>query len=84
MILGRHKWESTKASTLTEFGETQVSKTKVKVSIGMENDSECSVVGNISSITLNLNHTVIIHLSMVASKGKEARAKESPTSFRNL
>ena len=42
-------------------------------------------VGNILSLTPNLNATVIIHLSMVVSKGKETRAKESPTSsFRNL
>ena len=37
---------STEAPTLTEFGETQVSKTKVKVSIGTENDSERSAILN--------------------------------------
>ena len=37
---------STEAPNLTEFGETQVSKTKVKVSIGTENDSECSAILN--------------------------------------
>ena len=31
---------STEDPTLTEFGESRVSKTKVKVSIGTENDSE--------------------------------------------
>ena len=37
---------STEAPTLTEFGETQVSKTKVKVTIGTENDSERSAILN--------------------------------------
>ena len=37
---------STEAPTLTEFGETQVLKTKVKVSIGTENDSERSAILN--------------------------------------
>ena len=37
---------STEAPTLTEFGETHVSKTKVKVSIGTENDSERSAILN--------------------------------------
>ena len=45
-VLGRHKWVSTEAPTLTEFGETQVSKTKVKESIGTENDSERSAILN--------------------------------------
>ena len=46
LVLGRHKWVSTEALTLTEFGETQVSKTKVKVSIGTEKDSERSAILN--------------------------------------
>ena len=37
---------STEAPTLTKFGETQVSKTKVKVAIGTENDSERSAILN--------------------------------------
>src|SRR6187397_1022225 len=46
LVLRRHKWVSTEALTLTEFGETQVSKTKVKVAIGTENDSERSATLN--------------------------------------
>src|SRR6187397_3606626 len=46
LAFGRHIWVSTEAPTLTEFGETQVSKTKVKVSIGTENDSERSAILN--------------------------------------
>src|SRR6185312_804494 len=46
LVLGRHKWVSTEAPTLTEFGETQVSKTKVKVSIGTKNDLERSAILN--------------------------------------
>ena len=46
LVLGRHKWVSTEAPTLTEFGETQVSKTKVKVAIETENDSERSAIPN--------------------------------------
>ena len=37
---------STEAPTLTEFGVTHVSKTKVNVAIGMENDSERSATLN--------------------------------------
>ena len=44
LVLGRHIWVSTESPTLIEFGETQVSKTKVKVTIGTENDSERSAI----------------------------------------
>ena len=37
---------SIEAPTLTEFGETQVSRTKVKVAIVTENDSERSAILN--------------------------------------
>ena len=37
---------SIEAPTLTEFGETQVSKTKVKVLIGTANDPERSAIVN--------------------------------------
>src|SRR6187397_353650 len=40
LVLGRHIWVSTEAPTLTEFGETRGLKTKVKVAIGTENNSE--------------------------------------------
>ena len=46
LVLGRHKWVSIEAPTLTEFGKTNVSKTKVKVAIGTENDSERSAILN--------------------------------------
>ena len=46
LVLGRHKWVSIEAPTLTEFRETRVSKTKVKVAIGTENDSERSAMLN--------------------------------------